>query len=211
VERKLTPRGAATRRRIVEAAAVLIRQHGAADTHLDDIRRATTTSKSQLFHYFPGGRSDLLRAVARHEADQVLAVQQPQLSRLSSWDSWMDWREVILRHHERYGQHCALGSLTAYLGQISPQVRAVIAELYENWERMLADGVRALQIEGVTDSGIKPERAAKSILTAIQGGTTMMQLTNADEYLELCLDAALLQLRAVPPSPAPTATRHSTS
>ena len=49
---------------------------------------ATATSKSQLFHYFPNGREDLLHAVARHEADQVLAAQQPYLADLTSGRKW---------------------------------------------------------------------------------------------------------------------------
>ena len=44
----------------------------------------TGTSKGQLFHYFPGGREDLLLAVADYEAGRVLADQQPYLGQLTS-------------------------------------------------------------------------------------------------------------------------------
>ncbi|MGK4578625.1 TetR family transcriptional regulator [Kitasatospora sp. HPMI-4] len=64
--------------------AHLTREKGAADTTLDDVRAATATSKSQLFHYFPDGRSDLLPAVAEYEAGQVLESQQPYLRDLST-------------------------------------------------------------------------------------------------------------------------------
>ncbi|HEX4658285.1 MAG TPA: helix-turn-helix domain-containing protein, partial [Streptosporangiaceae bacterium] len=58
--RVLTSKGAATMQRIVAGAAALIRDRGVANVSLDDIRAATSTSKSQLFHYFPDGKSDLL-------------------------------------------------------------------------------------------------------------------------------------------------------
>ncbi|HEX3750117.1 MAG TPA: TetR/AcrR family transcriptional regulator, partial [Streptosporangiaceae bacterium] len=61
----LTSKGTATRQRIVAGAAALVRDLGPANVSLDDIRAATSTSKSQLFHYFPDGKSDLLLAVAR--------------------------------------------------------------------------------------------------------------------------------------------------
>ncbi|HEY6786687.1 MAG TPA: hypothetical protein VI365_05175 [Trebonia sp.] len=48
--RTLTPKGAATRGRIVEGAAAEIRESGVTAT-LDDILVRTGTSKSQLFHY----------------------------------------------------------------------------------------------------------------------------------------------------------------
>ena len=67
----LTAKGAATRGRIVSGAADLIRSDGI-DVTLDDIRAHTRTSKSQIFHYFPGGREDLLLAVAQHEAHRVI-------------------------------------------------------------------------------------------------------------------------------------------
>ena len=84
MERMLTSKGTATRQRIVEGAATLIRDQGAANVSLDDIRALTATSKSQLFHYFPDGKSDLLLAVARYEAEQVLDDQQPMLGDLTS-------------------------------------------------------------------------------------------------------------------------------
>ena len=83
-----TARGMATRQRIVEGAAAEIRERGVAMTTLDDVRARTGTSKSQLFHYFPGGKEELLLAVARYEADRVLTDQQPQLGELTSWPAW---------------------------------------------------------------------------------------------------------------------------
>ncbi|MGY4649127.1 AcrR family transcriptional regulator [Mycobacterium sp. URHB0021] len=52
---------------------------GLAVANLDDIMARTRTSESQLFHYFPDGKEQLLLAVAEHEAQMVLADQQPQL------------------------------------------------------------------------------------------------------------------------------------
>src|ERR1700734_2503906 len=54
----LTPKGAATRQRIVEAASAEIREFGVTAT-LDDIRARARAGKGQLFHSFPGGREQL--------------------------------------------------------------------------------------------------------------------------------------------------------
>src|ERR1700754_1953656 len=98
-DRPLTARGARTRERIVEGAAALIRARGVSDVSIDDIRTATGTSKSQIFHYFKGGKVDLLAAVAAHEAEQVLDDQQPALGALGPPESWRAWRDVVV---ERY-------------------------------------------------------------------------------------------------------------
>jgi AcrR family transcriptional regulator len=73
----ITAKGRATRQRIVEGAATHLRSADPGTLTLDDVRAITGTSKGQLFHYFPGGKEELLLAVARHEADRVLTDQQP--------------------------------------------------------------------------------------------------------------------------------------
>jgi AcrR family transcriptional regulator len=91
-----TPKGAATRRRIVEGAAAEIRGRGLASTTLDDVIARTHTSKSQRFHYFPHGKDELLLAVAQFEADRVLTDQEPQLGNLSTWAAWTRWRDALV-------------------------------------------------------------------------------------------------------------------
>ncbi|MGV9915436.1 TetR/AcrR family transcriptional regulator [Streptomyces tendae] len=188
----LTAKGRATRQRIVVAAALLTRQKGAAETTLDDVRAATATSKSQLFHYFPDGRSDILTAVAEYEAEQVLEVQQPFLGDLTTWSAWQKWRQAVLDHYIELGQQCPLGSLTTELGKSSPEAGAILTTLFEGWEEALLEGVRAMTptktAEAVRDH-------ARSILTAVQGGVIMLQTTGRTDYLEAALTTAIEPLR----------------
>jgi AcrR family transcriptional regulator len=196
MNRGMTAKGLATRQRIVVAAALLIREKGAAETTLDDVRAATSTSKSQLFHYFPNGRDDLLVAVARHEADQVLAAQQPYLADLSSARKWQAWRTAVLSHYGELGARCPLGALTAQLGKTSPQTREIVTELYDTWESYLVTGVQALEAQGTLAAGIPAARVARGILAAIQGGVLMLQATGRLGYLEDGLDVAMIPLGA---------------
>ncbi|MFI9271223.1 TetR/AcrR family transcriptional regulator [Kitasatospora sp. NPDC052896] len=189
----LTAKGRATRQRIVVAAARLIRERGAGETSLDDVRAATATSKSQLFHYFPGGRSDLLTAVAEHEAGQVLEFQQPHLGDLSTWESWQAWRQTVVDHYAELGPRCPLGSLTAELGKSSEQARAIVCTLFDEWEAALTRGVRALTR---LDSAASAQ-CARGILTALQGGIVMLQATGRTDYLEAALDATTRPLWTV--------------
>src|ERR1700716_462371 len=95
----LTPKGTATRDRIVEAAADLVLARGVGGTSLDDIRAGTATSKSQLFHYFPGGKSDLIGAIAAFQSERVLEAQRPYLDALDSWEAWQGWRDAVVAHY----------------------------------------------------------------------------------------------------------------
>jgi AcrR family transcriptional regulator len=99
---KLTAKGWATRQRIIEGAAAEIRARGVALTTLEDIMAHTHTSKSQLFHYFPDGKEQLLLAVAAFESQMVIDDQQPYLAALSSWAAGNDgvrwwWAAIVAR------------------------------------------------------------------------------------------------------------------
>ncbi|MFF3754185.1 TetR/AcrR family transcriptional regulator [Streptomyces sp. NPDC002018] len=201
----LTQKGAATRQRIVEGAALLMRDRGPANVGLDDIRAVTSTSKSQLFHYFPDGKADLMLAVARHEAEQVLAEQQPMLGDLTTWSRWEAWRQRVVERYDLQRQKCPLTALTAQLGMADPAVRTIIAELYDRWQAYIAAGVRSLKADGAIDARIDADAAAVEILTAITGGAMMLQATDDLSYLEISLRQAINGLRrpALPETVSP--------
>ncbi|MET7393725.1 TetR/AcrR family transcriptional regulator [Dactylosporangium sp. NPDC005572] len=180
----LTKKGAATRERIVAGAAQLLREQGIDEVSLDDIRNLTATSKSQLFHYFPDGRSQLLLAVAEHEAQQVLLDQEPQLSELGPPGSWAGWRDVVVEKYERQGTRCPMSALTRRLAPSHPEVGPVVAQLLTTWQQRIEDGLRRA---GVQDA----RNRAMIILAALQGGVALLLATGDSTALRVALDDAL--------------------
>lgn len=191
----LTPKGTATRQRIIEAAAAEIREFGVTAT-LDDIRARARASKSQLFHYFPDGREQLLLAVARYEADRVLADQQPQLGALTSWAAWLAWRDTVLARYRQQGQHCPLSALITQLGRVTPGARAVVAELMGEWQAQIAAGITSMQAAGEIAADLDATRTAAAILAGIQGGVVMLLSTGDFTPLEAALDLGIEHLRS---------------
>ncbi|QYN32691.1 TetR/AcrR family transcriptional regulator [Pseudonocardia sp. DSM 110487] len=196
--RVLTAKGAATRRRIIEGAAAQIREHGVTATTLEDIRARTRTSKSQLFHYFPEGKDELLLAVARHEADRVLADQQPQLGELTSWRAWGAWRDTVVARYRGQGSRCPLGVVTSQLGRSTPGAQAVVTELIQRWQDELAAGVRHMQGAGEIDAGIDADRSAAALVAGVQGGVLILMSTGGTAHLEAALDTGIAFLRGRP-------------
>jgi AcrR family transcriptional regulator len=164
-------------------------------TTLDDVRARTRTSKSQLFHYFPGGKEQLLLAVAEHEATLVLSDQQPHLSALTSWAAWQRWRDVVVDRYRRQGQHCPLSMLMSEIGRTTPGAQAVTAALMRQWHDAIAIGVRHMQRQEKVAAVIDPDRAAAALLAGIQGGVAIMLATGDLSYLEAALDTAIQSLR----------------
>jgi AcrR family transcriptional regulator len=192
---KLTRKGATTRRRIIEGAAEEIRTNGVVVTTLDNILARTRTSKSQLFHYFPGGREDLLLAVARHEADLVLCQQQPYLGELTSWAAWQRWRDVVVESCRRQTRGCPIAVLMSELGRSTTETRAVTATLILQWRDQIASGIRCLQGQGKIDRGVDANRSAAALVAGIQGGAAILLATADASFLEAAIDGGISALR----------------
>ena len=191
----LTAKGRATRARIVEGAADVLREAGVEMTTLDDVMARTRTSKSQLFHYFPAGKEELLLAVARYEADRVLADQEPYLGCLDTWEAWERWRDATVQRYEEQGDQCPLGALTLHLGRSTPGARAVVVSLLRQWQASLAAGVRAVQESGRLPASVDADERAAALLAAIQGGVGILLATGEAFHLRAALYSAVADLR----------------
>ena len=190
----LTVKGRATRQRIIDGAAAEIRERGAVLTTLEDVMARTRTSKSQLFHYFPGGKEQLLLAVAEQEAQRVLSDQQPHLSQLVSWAAWQRWRDVVVQRYREQGQQCPLSTVMSEIGR-TPGAHAVTAALIARWHSEIETGVRAMQAKEKIAPSIDPALAAAALLAGIQGGVSVLLNTGDITYLEAALDVGIANLR----------------
>lgn len=192
--KRLTRKGEATRRRIVDGAAAEFRRRGVAETTLDHVIDRTATGKGQLFHYFPGGREELLVAVAEREAERVLTDQQPHLGRLATRTDWEAWREAVVARYRRQGDECPLSMLVSQIGRNSPASREVTAALLGDWQRELAAGIQRSQAAGEMDAAHDPDRTAAALVAAIQGGVVVLLSTGDIGHLEAALDLVLAHL-----------------
>src|SRR5258708_6257066 len=163
-ETHITPKGEATRARIVEAAADLTLARGVGGTSLDDIRAGTATSKSQLFHYFPGGKSDLITAIAEFQGERVLNAQRPFLDALDTWEAWQGWRDAVVAY---YGSQphwgCPIGALASELVAHNPDYAPVVAASMDHWRGYLEAGVIRMRAAGLLRPDADPEVIALSI------------------------------------------------
>ena len=192
----LTAKGAATRDRIVAAAAAEIRERGIGAVKLDDIGRRSRTGKSQLFHYFPDGKEQLLLAVAQREAEQVLVDQEPHLGQLTTWDAWREWRDAVVEKYRRQGVNCPLGVLITEIGRHTPAAQAVTGQLLGQWQRRLQQGIEEMQAAGEIRADVDPARASAALVAAIQGGVAILMSSGSATHLEYALDLCLDYLSA---------------
>jgi AcrR family transcriptional regulator len=174
-EKRLTPKGRATRDRIVQAAATLIVTEGLAAFNLDNVRKAASVSGSQLAHYF-ADKSALIRAVIGHQIGVVLSFhRQPKLRGLDSFDDFERWIDLNMRYLRRIG-YFGTPTYHALAGQLAKSddtTREALASGYWQWVELLAEAIQRMKDGGVLVADADPRQLALVIVSAHQGGGTL--------------------------------------
>ena len=196
----LTERGAATRSRIIDAAANLIYVHGVERTSLDEVMAASGVSKSQLYHYFADKDALVLEVIAK-QTERVLSAQQPHLDALDSLAAFKAWRNVMVRLNKATGgRGCPLGSLASELANDSEPARKRLADGFSMWRDRIENGLAKMQERGELMPSADPRELALALLGAVEGGLLLAKTTRSSRPLEIALDMAIehvtRQLRA---------------
>ena len=196
-DQKFTPKGLATRERIVEAAARLIHERGVAGTTTEEVRDAADVSSSQLYHYFKD-KLTLVRAVIAYQTDAVIGAQAEFLRHLDSMQALRQWRDLLVRFQR--GAHCAggcpLGTLSSEIAEIVPEFRIDLNRAFTRWEDGIRSGLRAMHARGVLRKDADPAALATATMASIQGGLLLTQVRRDPHQLRIALNAARNNLRA---------------
>lgn len=189
--RSLTARGAATRSRIVEAAADLIYAHGVERTSLDDVMAASGVSKSQLYHYFADKDALVLEVIDR-QTERVLEAQRPHLEALDSLDALKAWRNAIVRlSRAAQGKGCPLGSLASELANDSDTARKRLADSFSMWRNRIENGLAKMRERGELAASADPHDLALALLSAVEGGLLLAKTAHSSRPLEVAIDMAI--------------------
>jgi TetR/AcrR family transcriptional repressor of nem operon len=189
---RLTRKGAATRERIVAAAAAEMFERGVARTSLDEVKASAGVSSSQLYHYF-ADKHALVLAVIEHQTQAILDGQQPLLANLDTLQALRAWRDLLVGMQRKLGYQggCPIGTLGAELAETDPQARAEVAEGFQRWQDSIRDGLRAMHARGELAPEADPERLALALLATVQGGLLLTQVRRESKPLEVALDTML--------------------
>lgn len=187
----ITARGAATRARIVKAAADLIYAQGVDRTSLDDVMLKSGASKSQLYHYFADKDALVLEVIAL-QSERVLSAQ-PDFGALDSIRALKEWRNAIvaLTVRRRRAAGCPIGSLANELSNQFESARLALADSFESWRSRIESGLQLMKERGDLSPSANPHDLALALLTALQGGLLMAKTAHSSRPLEIALDMAI--------------------
>ncbi|BCO54503.1 MULTISPECIES: TetR/AcrR family transcriptional regulator [Mycobacterium] len=137
------------RDRMVVSAALLIRERGAHATAISDVLEHSGAPRGSAYHYFPGGRTQLLCEAVDYAGDHVAAIIADAASGLDLIDTLIDkFRQQLLDSDFRAG--CPIVAVSVEAGEqdaerMAPVVERAVAA-FDRWtdliaQRFIADGI----------------------------------------------------------------------
>lgn len=148
------------RERMVVSAALLIRERGAHATAISDVLEHSGAPRGSAYHYFPGGRTQLLCEAVDYAGEHVAAVITGADDGLQLLDTLIDkYRRQLLDSDFRAG--CPIVAVSVEAGEQHDADRMVIeraAAVFDRWTDLIAARFIA--------DGIAPERARELAVLA---------------------------------------------
>lgn len=142
------------RERMVISAALLIRERGAHATAISDVLEHSGAPRGSAYHYFPGGRTQLLCEAVDYAGEHVGAIIEKAYSSLDLLDTLIDkYRRQLIDSDFRAG--CPIVAVSVESGDEQDRERMApvierAAAVFDRWngqvaERLIADGIPAVQ------------------------------------------------------------------
>jgi AcrR family transcriptional regulator len=172
------------RERMVISAALLIRERGAHPTAIADVLEHSGAPRGSAYHYFPGGRTQLLCEAIDYAGEHIAARIAKGQSGVDVLDELVaDYRNQLIRTDYRAG--CPVVAVAVEAGDPTKQDQAAAvidraAAAFTRWtdliaQRLVADGV----------STRRAEELAMLTTTAIEGAIVVARASRDVKPLEL--------------------------
>ncbi|OBF33587.1 TetR family transcriptional regulator [Mycobacterium sp. ACS1612] len=172
------------RERMVISAALLIRERGAQATAIADVLEHSGAPRGSAYHYFPGGRTQLLCEAIDYAADYIADKIADAESGLQALDVLVGYyRKQLLRSDYRAG--CPVVAVTVEAGDPAKpdQATAVIdraAAAFTRWAGLIA---QRLSSEGA--SAEQADELAMLITASIEGAIIVARASRDVKPLDL--------------------------
>ena len=186
------PAATLTRDEVIDRLMLAFRRHGYAEASLSELSKATGLGKSSLYHYFPNGKEDMMRAVLEWLASKLRAEVFEPLGGAGTPKRRLDRMIRSLDLFYKGGREaCLLGNLV--VGETRDRFHRPLAAIFEEWIEAVAATLREAGYSRVVarsraaDAVIRIEGAL--VLAGAFGDATLFERTLAQLGKELLAPA----------------------
>jgi len=177
---------------MVLSAALLIREHGAHATSVADVLAHSGAPRGSAYHYFPGGRAQLLREATGLAADFVATEIENADTALDAIDKLVGfYRQQLVDTDYRAG--CPIVAVTVESDNRDNDVHQHAAQAFDRWTNALAQKIL----------GDSADELALLSISAIEGAIALSRAQRDTRPLD-AVHAQLRQVLATSQRPEPT-------
>ena len=184
-------KGAATRQRIMRAAADLFHKQGVGATSPDEILELSQAGKGQFYHYF-GSKEGLVHQVLLGYIEEVDGGTAPINYEIQSWEDLERWfgSHVELQRHFRMLRGCPFGT-----NEKDELIRQDLSHLFEIVKNKLRAFFIREKAGGRLTADANENQMADFCISAVQGAMLLGKIKRNAQPVEAALAEALKHLR----------------
>jgi AcrR family transcriptional regulator len=186
-----------TRERIVGASAELFRRQGFTGTGVKQIAADARAPFGSLYHFFPGGKSELGAEVIRSsgamylELFATIAAAAPDVE--TAVAEFFAGAAETLRDTD-YADACPIATVALEVASTDEGLRRATADVFDSWI-----AAATLYFEGAGIAAPRARRLALEMLMLLEGAFLFCRAGRSTEPLEVAGDAAVAAVRAALP------------
>lgn len=167
------------RERMVASAALLIRERGAHPTAIADVLAHSGAPRGSAYHYFPGGRTQLLCEAVDFAGEYLASRIERAASGVEALDALIEgFRKQLAASDFRAG--CPVVAVAVESGDQIDPVLDRAAAAFARWTQLIADRLTA---DGVAAD--LAEELAMLILTGVEGAIVVARASRDVQPLDM--------------------------
>jgi len=189
-------RGAATRARIIRAAADLFHKQGVGATSPDQVIEASETGKGQFYHYFKS-KEGLVHEVLQAYLDDIAKGTAPLSYEINSWEDLESWffSNIELQKRFRMTRGCPFGTIGNEVTENDELIRQDLSLIFEVVKNKLAAFFTKEKAKGRLSQDANEEHLANFCIATIQGAMLLGKIKRNSQPAEATVYEAVAHLK----------------
>jgi AcrR family transcriptional regulator len=190
-------KGAATRLRIIRAAAELFHKQGVGATSPDEVIEASETGKGQFYHYFKN-KDGLVHAVLQSYLDAINAGTSSINYEIQSWGDLERWfhSQIELQQTFNMTRGCPFGTIGNEVTENDELIRQDLHLIFEVMKNKLARLFITEKAKGRLSEDANANGMADFCIATIQGAMLLGKIKRDSQAAETAIGEALAHLKS---------------
>lgn len=170
----------ATRERMIESAALLMRESGVEATSFSEVLAHSGAPRGSIYHHFPGGKAQLIEEATIHAGEFIAAglaaalADDDPVAAVRSFAS--SWRRVL--RESDFAAGCPIVAATLE-GERTPPAREAASAAFSRWQGLLASAIAEHE-----PSRERARALATLAIAAIEGAIVLSRAQRSTAPLE---------------------------